>query len=462
MHQIPYFCDCFLIILRAIEAMNTIAIVGRPNVGKSTLFNRIVGGESSIHAEEPGVTRDRIYGQSDWSGYDFHVIDTGGIVPDSEDQFDVAIREQAQIAIEEAESIIFVCDGRTGMTTIDEEIASMLLRSGKHVTLAINKCDDPKYDMNAHEFYALGLGEPFGFSALSGRSIGDMLDHAMIPLKKDIELDENDTRLKIAIVGRPNVGKSSLTNALLGKDRMVVTPIAGTTRDAVDSVVKYYGEEIVLIDTAGLRRRSRIKENIEMFSVLRTQRAIERCDVAIVVVDATQGLDHQDKRILDDVVTARKGVLLAFNKWDAVEKDHKSADAIVQKFKEDMRTVDYTPIVTISAHTKQRISKVLDMAIAIHKRRTTRIPTSQLNQALLEDISRTPPPNVRGHDLRINFITQALVAPPTFVFFSNFPQEIPDAYKRFLERKLREHYDLDGVPVSFLFRKKNKRDDDDE
>lgn len=439
--------------------MNTIAIVGRPNVGKSTLFNRIIGRDEAIHAEESGVTRDRIYGQSDWAGRYFTVIDTGGIVPDSEELFDIAIREQAGMAISEAQSIIFVCDGRTGVTAIDEEIARLLLRSGKHITMAVNKMDDPKHDVNAFEFASLGLGEPFGFSALSGRSIGEMLDNAVIPFAQGEE-EEDDERLKIAIVGRPNVGKSSLCNALLGQERTIVTPIAGTTRDAIDSVLRYYGEEMVLIDTAGLRRKSRIKENIEIFSTFRTQRAIERCDIAVVVIDAVQGLDMQDKRIINDVVDARKGIIIAVNKWDAVEKDHKTADNLAKQIHTEMKTVDYAPIVFISAHSKQRITKIPEMAKEIQVRRTNRIATWKLNDELLEAISRTPPPAVRGHDLRINYITQSGTAPPLFIFFSNFPELIPEAYKRFLENKLREYHDFTGVPISFLFRKKNKSRDD--
>jgi GTP-binding protein len=418
-----------------------------------------MGRDVAIHAAEPGVTRDRLYGKSDWAGRFFTVIDTGGIVPDSEELFDVAIREQAAMAIDEAQSIIFVCDGRTGITAIDEEIARLLLRSGKHVTMAVNKMDDPKHDMSAYEFASLGLGEPFGFSALSGRSIGEMLDSAIEPFQANEEEIE-DERLKIAIVGRPNVGKSSLCNALLGHERTIVTPIAGTTRDAIDSVLKYYGEEIVLIDTAGLRRRSRIQENVEMFSTFRTQRAIERCDVAVVVVDAIQGLDMQDKRIINDVVDARKGIIIAINKWDAVEKDHKTAENLTKQIHSEMQTVDYAPTLFISALSKQRITKVPEMAKDIQMRRKQRIPTGKLNDKLLEDISRTPPPSVKGHDLRINYITQTGTEPPLFIFFSNFPESIPEAYKRFLENKLREHLDLTGIPISFLFRSKNKREED--
>ncbi|MBU3679370.1 MAG: ribosome biogenesis GTPase Der [Candidatus Kapabacteria bacterium] len=434
--------------------MGLVAIVGRPNVGKSTLFNRIIEERHAIVEGEPGVTRDRLYARAEWAGKHFDIVDTGGIVPQSDDVFEKAIREQAMLAMEEADVIIFAVDGRDGITPIDETIASMLRSSKKPVVVVVNKCDNAVSDMNSAEFYALGLGDPYPISALNGRSTGDFLDAVTEHLDKGAEQD--DTRLKIAIVGRPNVGKSSLTNALLGKDRMVVTPVAGTTRDAIDSVLTYYGEQVVLIDTAGLRRRSQIKESVELYSTMRTSRAIDRCDVAVVVVDAVQGLEAQDKRIINEVERARKGIIIALNKWDLIEKDTKTADLFMQKIREELRTLDYVPIVTISAVTKQRITKLIEMAKQIQARRIVRIPTHAINEELIAMLERTPPPSVRGRDLRINYVTQVGTEPPLFAFFLNFPELLPDSYKRFIERQLRQIHDFEGVPISFVFRKKSR------
>ncbi len=434
--------------------MALVAIVGRPNVGKSTLFNRIIQERHAIVESEPGVTRDRLYAKGDWAGKHFDLVDTGGIVPDSEELFDKAIREQAMLAIEEADHIVFVVDGRDGVTPMDSIIAGLLRTSRKPITLVVNKCDAPNSDVMATEFYELGLGEPFPISALNGRSTGDFLDQVVGGFATTEPAE--DSRLKIAVVGRPNVGKSSLTNALLGKDRMVVTPIAGTTRDAIDSVVTYYGQEIVLIDTAGLRRRSQIKESVELYSTMRTARAIDRCDVAVVMIDATQGLEQQDKRILSEVEQARRGMIIAVNKWDLIEKDTKTADAFVAKIREELRTMDYVPVVFISAETKQRVTKVLEMAIAIQARRDARIPTHELNEQLIQILEKTPPPSVRGRDLRINYVTQVRTSPPVFAFFLNFPELLPDSYKRYIERQLRKLYDFEGVPISFVFKKKNE------
>jgi GTP-binding protein len=415
--------------------MGLVAIVGRPNVGKSTLFNRIIEERHAIVEGEPGVTRDRLYARAEWGGKHFDIVDTGGIVPQSDDVFEKAIREQAMLAIEEADVILFAVDGRDGITPVDETIASMLRSGKKPVVLVVNKCDNAISDMNSAEFYALGLGDPFPISALNGRSTGDFLDAVIEHL--DQGSDQEDT------------------NALLGKDRMVVTPVAGTTRDAIDSVLTYYGEQVVLIDTAGLRRRSQIKESVELYSTMRTSRAIDRCDVAVVVIDAVQGLEAQDKRIISEVEQARKGIIIALNKWDLIEKDTKTADMFMQKIRDELRTLDYVPIITISAVTKQRITKLVEMAKQIQARRCVRIPTHELNEELIAMLERTPPPSVKGRDLRINYVTQVSTEPPLFAFFLNFPELLPEAYKRFIERQLRNIHDLEGVPISFVFRKKS-------
>ncbi len=435
--------------------MSLVAIVGRPNVGKSTLFNRLVGKKEAIVENTPGVTRDRIYGKSVWNGKVFTVIDTGGLVPKSVDEIEKAVREQVTIAIEESDLVLFVCDARSGITALDSDIASMLRKFNKKVLLLVNKCDTVEQDYNAFEFHKLGLGEPFPISSASGRNTTDFLDELAQLISNEAE-ESIDPRLKIAIVGRPNVGKSSIVNAIVGKKRSIVTDISGTTRDSIDTVLKYYGEEIILIDTAGLRRKSSIKENIEFYSVLRTSRAIEKSDVSVIVVDATTGLEDQDKKIINQVDEARKGIIIAVNKWDLIEnKDSKTADNYKKKIYSELQTYYYTPIIFISAETKQRLSKIVEIAKEIKSRRMQRIPTSKLNQELIPELEKTPPPSVRGKDLRINYVTQTKTEPPLFVFFCNYPELIPNSYKRFIERILREKFPFEGTPISFLFRRKN-------
>ncbi|MDR0926602.1 MAG: ribosome biogenesis GTPase Der [Ignavibacteria bacterium] len=434
--------------------MQVVAIVGRPNVGKSTLFNRLIGERNAIVEDTPGVTRDRIYGKVEWNGKMFSVIDTGGFVPGSENEMETAIREQAMLGVDESDVIVMVCDGRDGVTPFDIDIATILRRSHKPIVLVVNKCDNSHQQTYAYEFHSLGIGEPYPISSTNGLNTGDFLD-AITDNLSDIGDEEYDERLKIAIVGRPNAGKSSLSNALLGENRSIVTPIPGTTRDAVDSTMKYYGEEIVLIDTAGLRRRSHVKENIEMFSILRTNRAIERCDVAIIMVDAERGIEEQDKKIINMVDEERKGMIVAINKWDLIEKETNTASEFSKKFQEEMRTFDYIPVVFISALTKQRITNLVKLAKEIQEKRATRIKTHLLNEALIPMFQRTPPPAVRGQDLRINYVTQVGIEPPVFAFFCNSPKLLPDSYKRFMERVLREKFDFEGCPVSFIFRRKN-------
>lgn len=433
--------------------MNLVAIVGRPNVGKSTLFNRIIGRREAIVEDTPGVTRDRIYGKGEWNGKTFELIDTGGFIPGSEDLMEKAIREQAQMAIEEADSIIFVVDGSTGITKFDEDIAQQLRRSNKQITLVVNKCDNEMLDNNSYEFYKLGLGDPYPISAVNGRSTGDFLDQVVENLSS-IEIPEYEG-LKIAFVGRPNVGKSSITNALLGYDRMIVSNIPGTTRDSIDSILKYNGQELLLIDTAGLRKRSQVYENIEMWSNVRTGRAIERCDVAVVMIDAERGLEDQDKKIINQVEEARKGIILAINKWDLIEKEVQTADKIRKIIHNDLRTLPYLPIMFVSAETKQRVHKIIDKAIEVDETRKYRIKTSELNEYLMPVFEATPPPSSRGYDMRINYVTQVSTQPPVFALFLNHPQYLKTEYKKFIERKIREFFPFEGTPISLVFRKKN-------
>ncbi|HET6510903.1 MAG TPA: ribosome biogenesis GTPase Der [Candidatus Kapabacteria bacterium] len=437
-------------------ALPLVAIVGRPNVGKSTLFNRLVGERRAITESVSGVTRDRHYAKAEWIGRDYQLVDTGGVVPFSDDIFERAIREQAHLAIDEADVILFVVDDSAGIHPLDEEISHILRKSGKQVLLLVNKTDNmTREQLETAEFYGLGLGDPIPVSAISGRGVGDFLDILISHFPPKPEDTGEPEPLKLAIVGKPNVGKSSYLNSLLGVDRAIVTPVAGTTRDAIHSEYTFYGQKLMLIDTAGIRRKKYIKDNLELYSTVRTMKAIEECDVALVLVDATQGLENQDARILNDVLEARKGAVLVVNKWDAMEKDTMTSARFEKEIKEKFKTFAYVPILFISAETKQRHTKPIELALKVHAERNKRIPTGELNGALLEEIEATPPPNVRGHDLRINYITQVRVAPPVFAFFSNHPEEIPESYRRFLENTLRKHYSYDGVPISLIFRKKN-------
>ncbi len=431
------------------------AIVGRPNVGKSTLFNRLVGERKAITEAISGVTRDRHYAKADWAGRDYSVVDTGGIVADSNDVFEKAIKTQAELAINEADVILFLIDITAGIHPLDQEVGAMLRKSGKKVLLLANKTDNTEREtLELAQFYELGLGEPIPVSAINGRGVGDFLDILLAAFPPEEEKPDGPEPMKLAIVGKPNVGKSSYLNALLGYDRAIVTPIAGTTRDALHTNYTYYGQTITLIDTAGLRRKKYIKDALELFSTIRTAKAIEECDVALVLVDADQGVENQDARILNQVVDARKGCILVVNKWDTIEKDTMTAARFEKTIRETFRTLDYVPIVFISALTHQRHTKPLELAIKVYEDRKKRIGTSELNDDLLKEIERTPPPNMQGHDLRINYITQVKTEPPVFAFFSNFPDLIPESYRRFLERTLREKYGYEGVPISFIFRKK--------
>ncbi len=431
-----------------------VVIVGRPNVGKSTLFNRLIGKREAIVDDKSGVTRDRNYGEVEWAGKKFQLIDTGGYVPNSEDLFETAIREQVEIAINQADSIIFLVDVRAGINPIDDDIAGLLRNSNKKYFLLANKVDSEKFEPLAAEFYKFGTEKIYDISALVGRKIGDFLDDLTSEFPEIENLSE-DSRLKIAIVGRPNVGKSSLTNALLGFDRSIVTDIPGTTRDSLDTVMKYHGEEIVLVDTAGLRKKKRIEESIEFYSTLRSLRSIGECDIAIIMIDASVGLEKQDQKIIDEAVRWKKGIIIALNKWDLIEKETNTSREFELAIKDKLGRTNYFPVIFISALTKQRIFKLIDLAREISAERKKKIPTSELNDILLQDIERNPPPTTHtGREVKIKYITQVGDNYPVFLFFSNYPKDIPDHYKRFLENKIREHFGFYGVPFTLSFKNK--------
>lgn len=432
-----------------------VVIVGRPNVGKSTLFNRLVGRRGAIVHDISGVTRDRNYSEVQWDGKEFQLIDTGGYVPGSDDLFESAIREQVDIAVNEADAILFVVDVRSGINPIDVEIAGILRNSGKEFFLLVNKVDSENFEPDTAEFYKLGVNKIYSISALAGRKIGDFLDDLTADFSALNEFEEIDERLKIAIVGRPNVGKSSLANALLGYDRSIVTDLPGTTRDSINSILKYYGQEIILIDTAGLRKKKRIEENIEFFSMVRTLRTIGECDVAVIMIDAGIGLDKQDQKIIDEAVRRRKGIILAVNKWDLVQKETNTSkeyeDFIIKK----TGSIDYMPVIFISALTKKRIFKLIEMCIEIHGERKKKISTNELNDILLPEIEKMPPPSTStGKEVKIKYITQGGTGYPVFLFFTNYPKGIQDNYKRFLEKLIRKHFGYKGVPFTMSFRKK--------
>ena len=437
-----------------------VAVVGRPNVGKSTFVNRIVGARQSIVDDQPGVTRDRIYFDVEWQHKQFTLIDTGGIIPGDEDEIMLNIFTQAKVACDEANKIIFLVDGRDGINPIDYDIANVLRRSGKPIYLAVNKIDSPeRFDMIA-DFYALSVGEPHAISALHGSGgVGDLLE----AITEDFEYDENDIDsdlIKLAIVGKPNAGKSSIVNALLGEERVIVSDVSGTTRDSIDSKVKYEGEEFILVDTAGIRKKSKVDWGVEKFAVDRAIRAIRDCDIAVLVIDAIEGLTDQDKKIAQTIIEAGKGMIVAVNKWDLVEDKDKSGDPTsryTKQLMQDAPFLDFAPKIFVSAKTKQRLVSIYKQAKEVYAECTKRVSTSILNKILLEAMAMNPPSTKRGKKLRVFYSTQVRTAPPTFILFVNDEDLVQDSYKRYLENKMREAFGFFGTPIRMSFRERKEK-----
>ena len=433
---------------------NVLAIVGRPNVGKSTLFNRLIEKKEAIMDNEPGVTRDRHYGYVEWNGRNFTVIDTGGYVEGSHDIFENAIRTQVKEALEEATAILFMVDCHTGVHGLDQDFANVVREIKKPVFVAANKADNPEKMMAAHEFYSLGLAdEVFPVASSSGSGTGDLLDAIVKNFGK--EKDEHEEELpKIAIVGRPNVGKSSFVNALLGRERSIVTDIAGTTRDAVNSRYQLFGKDFILTDTAGIRKKKMVKENIEFYAVLRAIRGLQDADVCIIMIDAMHGLQSQDMNIISLAHRYKKGIVLMVNKWDMIHKNNKTMDEYRMALEEKLGPICYAPIIFTSVLNRQRIMQTLELGLEVHKNRSRKIPTSKLNELVGKDLRDCPPPSIRGHYIKIKYITQLPILTPTFAFFCNFPQYIRDSYQRYLTNRIRHHFDFRGVPIKVIFRKK--------
>jgi GTPase len=435
-------------------ATPVVAIVGRPNVGKSTLFNRIVGERISIVEDVPGVTRDRIYSKAEWLNHPFNLIDTGGIEFDDQDVLLEHIRYQAELAIDEADVIIFVVDTTTGITDTDEEVSKMLFRSKKPVVLAVNKADNTERMNQLYEFYSLGFGEPIGISSVHGLGIGDLLDEAIknFPDIKEEEYDEDIIR--VSLIGRPNVGKSSLVNALLGEERVIVSNVAGTTRDAIDTVFTSEGQDFVLIDTAGMRKRGKVYESTEKYSVLRAMQAIERSDVCLLVLNAEEGIIEQDKKIAGYAHEAGRAIIIIVNKWDALEKDDKTLQRFTQTIRDHFLFMSYAPILFVSAKTKQRIGQIFPKVKEVAEQHAMRIPTGVLNDLIHEATMIAQPPSDKGRRLRINYVTQVTVKPPTFVLFVNDTELLHFSYQRYLENKIREAFPFEGTPIRMLARNK--------
>ena len=434
---------------------NIVAIVGRPNVGKSQLFNRLTGQRHAIVDDESGVTRDRHYGKSEWNGVEFTVIDTGGYIKGSDDIFEAEIRKQVELAVEEADAIIFVTDVEEGITGLDKEVASLLRKNKKPAFLAVNKVDNSQRHNDTFEFYNLGLGEIYPISAINGSGTGELLDDLIAALPEEEILTLEETEIpRFTVVGRPNAGKSTLINALLGEERNIVTDIAGTTRDTVATRYNKFNQEFDLIDTAGIRRKTKVKEDIEFYSVMRAIRAIENSDVVFLMVDATRGFESQDQKIFDLARKNNKGVVILINKWDLVEKETNTSKMFVDHIQKEIAPFKDVPILFVSALSKLRIFKAIEEGVKVFENRKQKIKTSKLNEVMLPVIQYNPPPAYKGKYIKIKFVTQLPTHSPKFAFFANLPQYIKDPYKRFIENKLRENFDFTGVPIEIYFRKK--------
>ncbi len=435
-------------------AESIVAIIGRPNVGKSTLFNRLTGRRQAIVDDQPGVTRDRNYGSVEWNGVQFVLIDTGGYMPESEDMMDMAIKEQVEIAMQDADVLIFLVDAQTGITETDQQIARMLHRSDRHVILTVNKVDIFEQEADAAEFYNLGLGDPVPISAMKGRGSGDFLDIVVERVRRHGYTEKEFDGIKLAIIGKENVGKSSLVNVLTNQPRSIVTDIPGTTRDSIDSTLKYNGRDFLLIDTAGLKRKAKIKENILFYSSLRTHRSIQRADVVMYLVDVNEGISRQDIAMLGEVVKQRKGLMLLLNKWDLIEKDDKTIYTFTEEIRMKLGIMQFIPLMFVSVKEKQRLYKALDKAVEVYEQIHRRIPTPELNEFIAGLFQKTMPPAVKGKEIKINYVTQIPARYPLFALFCNHPKLITENYRRFLENQIRDKYGFEGAPIVLSFRKK--------